>query len=137
MKQSGFTLIELMITVAIIGILSSTALANYKKFVARAKFAEIISLSAKYKREVQECISTTGSKMNCNAGQNGVSDEISTPVGNLDSMTIMNGTIHLVSNFTFEDSGVSIDIIYTPLAPQASGIVKFLESGTCKSYGIC
>ena len=47
--QKGFTLVELMITVAIIGILASIAIPAYQNFVIRAKVSEGIMLASSYK----------------------------------------------------------------------------------------
>lgn len=50
--QKGFTLVELMISVAIIGILASIALPAYQDFVIRAKVSEGIMLSTEYKTTI-------------------------------------------------------------------------------------
>jgi type IV pilus assembly protein PilA len=50
--QQGFTLIELMIVVAIIGILASVAVPSYNRYIMKAKFTEVIMSTTPYKRAV-------------------------------------------------------------------------------------
>jgi type IV pilus assembly protein PilA len=59
-KQSGFTLIELMIVVAIIGILAAVAIPAYQDYIARAQMAEPISFGGAAKTPVEEFVSSNG-----------------------------------------------------------------------------
>ena len=60
MKKNGFTLIELMIVIAIIGILAAIALPAYSKYTARAKFTEVTSATSAVKQQVELCIFDVG-----------------------------------------------------------------------------
>ena len=63
--QQGFTLVELLIVVAIIGILAAVATPMYTDYTNEAKRAELDNFAAKFKRDVEICYHTEGSFANC------------------------------------------------------------------------
>ncbi len=71
-NQKGFTLIELMIVVAIIGILAAVAIPSYQNYTRKAKFTEIVQGASAIKLAVETCYQDQGTLANCGPGSNGV-----------------------------------------------------------------
>lgn len=60
-RQSGFTLIELMIVVAIVAILAAIALPAYQTYTLRAKFSEVIAAAGPAKTAMEVCVQSSDS----------------------------------------------------------------------------
>ena len=91
-KQQGFTLIELMIVVAIIGILAAIAIPAYQDYIARSHMTEAMSLASGARTAVSETLQNTGDfpADNAAAGLSAATDISGTYV---ESVTVANGVI--------------------------------------------
>src|ERR1035438_4108310 len=74
--QKGFTLIELMIVVAIIGILAAVAIPSYSNYTKKAKFTEVIQSVMSIKTAIESCASELDDVTNCMSGLNGIPSDL-------------------------------------------------------------
>ena len=112
-NAKGFTLIELMIVVAIIGILAAVALPQYQDYTKKSKFTEVVSLVGAARTAVALCYQTQGKLDDCDHGFKGIPEEVTTGTyDNLDTMTIENGVITAKSTAASD----SVEMIATPTA---------------------
>ena len=121
--QKGFTLIELMIVVAIIGILAAVALPAYQDYTVRAKVTEVILAASAAKLGVAEAAATLSALPT--SAQFTAVNQVSKYV----SGVVWNGTI--VTATATGDANISgSTITLTPTLVSATGVVTWVCGGT-------
>ena len=124
-QQAGFTLIELMIVVAIIGILAAIAIPQYADYTQRTKLTGALAGIAGIKTQVGLCVQETGQIAGCTAGSNGIAANITAnQINYVVSTTTADGVILLVSEgVTAASPGVNMQLELTPTTPSGAAIL--------------
>jgi len=114
--QQGFTLVELLIVVAIIGILAAVGTPMYQDYTRQAKLAELDSIVDGYKTAVSVCLQmNTASK--CDAGKENIPAAVSTGTyDTLATLGVADGVITAKSvvGLASSDDSKAVKRVFTP-----------------------
>ena len=130
--QNGFTLIELMIVIAIIGLLASIAVPQYGHFTKRAKFAHLISATNAVKSAISVCYQARNDFEECDSYADiPVSDPGSSE--NYSSIAITATTAKIVAYGTIKVNTTTYEL--TPTYVNTG--ITWTASGTCVAARLC
>lgn len=135
--QAGFTLIELMIVIAIIGILASVALPAYQTYVKKAKFAEVVLAAGAIRTAIDTCYQIRGSYNLANCDTEA---KIGISLSSAEGGSFVNSVLLAPTTAVITATGsAAVDNIQLVLTPTPSGnTLLWSDAGSsCIAVGLC
>lgn len=128
----GFTLIELMVVVAIIAILAAISITQYQNYISRTRAAAAVAELTVYRTAVAACVSDMLSPEDCDAGAHGIPDITAAdfpPTENVTAITsVTDGVITATTGATVSSGGAALTYVVSPVFNAAS--ITWQNTGT-------
>lgn len=151
-RQSGFTLIELMIVVAIVAILAAIALPAYQTYTKRAKFSEVIAAITPAKTAVEVCVQGAANSAEIFDATNGcgarAESALTDAIQNQQYVDATSGAysatqagvISVQSSTTLDATQYTFTLSASPALTNTTTPgqqLNWVIGGTCKTAGLC
>jgi type IV pilus assembly protein PilA len=136
--QAGFTLIELMIVVAIIGILAAVAIPAYSDYTAKAKVSNAISAADSLKTAVALCAQEAGGVLtDCSSDKNGIpKDDLFKATKEVASAAVAGGKITLTLGTGIGDGIDGKLITFVPSITAGDSTMKWTADTTATNTAV-
>jgi type IV pilus assembly protein PilA len=137
-SQSGFTLLEMLVVIAVVGVLAAIAVPRFQNSLQRATFVEAVNAASPYRAGVEMCLQRGNPLAQCNAGANGVPPAVGASVsGVVNNVNVVGGLITVTAGANIGDGAVNFTL--TPAVNNGLGAnsITWAVGGTCLQQNLC